>query len=75
VCGDAQQVRIANAYIARLEQARVFPKATITKAGQDTGFHPAEAYHENYLTVHPDSTHIAGFDLPKIAALRNIFSR
>jgi peptide-methionine (S)-S-oxide reductase len=51
----------------------VFPKAIVTKVGPDTGFYPAEAYHQNYLTLHPESPYIATFDLPKIAALQKVF--
>jgi peptide-methionine (S)-S-oxide reductase len=68
-----EQVRIAKAYIAQLDQAKLFPKAIVTKVGQDTGFYPAEAYHQNFLTLHPESPYIATFDLPKIAALQKIF--
>jgi peptide-methionine (S)-S-oxide reductase len=68
-----EQSRIAKAYIAQLEQAKVFPSEIVTKVGQDTGFYPAEAYHQNFLTLHPDSSYIATFDLPKIAALQKVF--
>ena len=69
----AEQVRIAQAYIAQLDQAKAFPKAIVTKVAQDTGFYPAEAYHQNFLALHPDSPYIATFDLPKIAALQKVF--
>jgi peptide-methionine (S)-S-oxide reductase len=68
-----EQVRIAQAYIAQLGQAKMFPKAIVTKVGQDTGFYPAEAYHQNFLALHPRSLYIAAFDLPKIAALEKVF--
>jgi peptide-methionine (S)-S-oxide reductase len=70
-----EQARIAKAYIAQLDQAKVFPKAIATKVGQDTGFYPAEAYHQNFLTLHPDSPYIATFDLPKIGALQKVFPK
>jgi peptide-methionine (S)-S-oxide reductase len=69
----AEQVRIAQAYIAQLDQAKAFPKTIVTKVARDTGFYPAEAYHQNFLTLHPDSPYIATFDLPKIAALQEVF--
>ena len=69
----AEQVQVAKAYIAQLDKAKVFSKAIATKVGQDTGFYPAEAYHQNFLTLHPDSPYIATFDLPKIAALQKVF--
>lgn len=68
-----EQTHIAQAYIAQLDHAGAFPKAIATKVGHDTGFYPAEAYHQNYLTLHPDSTYIATFDLPKVAALQKVF--
>jgi peptide-methionine (S)-S-oxide reductase len=36
-------------------------------------FYPAERYHQNYATLHPDSTYIARFDLPKIGNLKALF--
>jgi peptide-methionine (S)-S-oxide reductase len=69
----AEQVQVAKAYIAQLDKAKVFSKAIATKVGQDTGFYPAEAHHQNFLTLHPDSPYIATFDLPKIAALQKVF--
>ncbi|HEX4366747.1 MAG TPA: peptide-methionine (S)-S-oxide reductase MsrA [Rhodopila sp.] len=68
-----EQVRIAKAYIAQLNQSKAFPKPIVTQVGQDTGFYPAEAYHQNFLTLHPDSPYIAAFDLPKIKALQTVF--
>jgi peptide-methionine (S)-S-oxide reductase len=69
----AEQAQIAKAYIAQLDQAKVFPNAIATKVEQDSGFYRAEAYHQNYLTLHPDSLYIATFDLPKITALEKVF--
>lgn len=68
-----EQLRIAKAYIAQLDEAKVFPKAIATKVEQDTGFYPAEAYHQNYLALHPGQPYIATYDLPKIAALQKAF--
>ena len=36
-------------------------------------FYPAEAYHQNYATLHPDSPYIALIDAPKITALAKLF--
>jgi peptide-methionine (S)-S-oxide reductase len=70
---SVEQVQVAKAYIAQLDKAGVFSKAIATKVGQDTGFYPAEAYHQNFLTLHPNSPYVATFDLPKIAALQKVF--
>jgi peptide-methionine (S)-S-oxide reductase len=69
-----EQARIARAYIAQFDQAKVYPKAIVTTVGQETGFYPAEGYHQNYLTLHPESPYIATFDLPKIEALQKVFA-
>jgi peptide-methionine (S)-S-oxide reductase len=68
-----EQAQIAQAYIAQLDRAGAFPRSIATKVGHDTGFYTAESYHQNYLTLHPDSPYIATFDLPKIATLRKVF--
>jgi peptide-methionine (S)-S-oxide reductase len=67
-----EQVRIAKAYITQLNQTQVFPPAIVTKVGQGTGFYPAEAYHQNFLALHPGSPYIVTFDLPKIAAMQKV---
>ena len=36
-------------------------------------FYPAESYHQNYATLHPDSLYIAAYDLPKIANLKKLY--
>lgn len=68
-----EQARVATLYIAQLDRAKVFPAPIATIVGRNTGFYPAEGYHQNYLTLHPDSDYIATFDLPKVAALGRIF--
>ena len=67
---DAQQKRATESYIAQLDAARVFPSKIVTEVRPLTGFYPAEAYHQDYATLHPDSPYIATFDLPKIANLK-----
>jgi peptide-methionine (S)-S-oxide reductase len=70
---SAAQARVAKLYIAQLDAAKVFPAPIATIVGSNTGFYPAEAYHQNYLTLNPDSDYIATFDLPKIDALSRVF--
>ena len=36
-------------------------------------FYPAEAYHQNYATLHPDNLYIRYNDLPKVANLQEQF--
>jgi len=70
---NPDQARIATAYIAQLNQAKVFPAAVVTSVEPDKQFYPAEAYHQNYLTLHPNQPYIAINDLPKVSALEQLF--
>jgi peptide-methionine (S)-S-oxide reductase len=70
---NAEQERVARAYIAQLDAAHVYgvPIATRVDAGQT--FYPAEAYHQDYLELHPDQPYIFINDLPKVRALERLF--
>jgi peptide-methionine (S)-S-oxide reductase len=70
---DAMQAQVAKAYIDQLNAARAFeaPIATTIEAGR--AFYPAEDYHQDYLTRHPDQPYIVINDLPKIAELKRLF--
>jgi peptide-methionine (S)-S-oxide reductase len=69
---DAQK-RIAQAYIAQLNEAGAFPRPIVTEVAPLTTFHPAEGYHQNYLALHPSQPYIVFNDLPKLDALRAQF--
>jgi peptide-methionine (S)-S-oxide reductase len=70
---NAEQMRIAQAYIAQLNAAHVFSSPIVTKVETLKGFYPAEAYHQDFLIAHPDHPYIVFNDLPKIAALKRVF--
>jgi len=65
-----EQEKIASAYIAQLQQAKVFSSPIVTKLEPLKGFYPAEGYHQNFATLHPDNPYIAINDLPKVANLK-----
>lgn len=66
----AEQRRITEAYIAQLTRAKVYPRPIVTEVSALNAFYPAEAYHQHYAMLHPDSPYIATYDLPKVAALK-----
>ena len=70
---DAQK-KVAEAYIAQLEKAKVFGKPIVTKVGKLEAFYPAEAYHQDYLTLHPNQPYIAYNDIPKVENLKKLFA-
>jgi peptide-methionine (S)-S-oxide reductase len=68
-----EQKRIAEAYIAQLEKAKVFPRPIVTQVVPLKAFYPAEAYHQDYAARHPDNPYIVFNDAPKVAHLRQEF--
>lgn len=70
---DAAQRTVAQAYIAQLDRAHVFPAPIVTRIERFKGFYPAESYHQNFLVRHPDYPYIYVNDLPKVAALQSLF--
>jgi peptide-methionine (S)-S-oxide reductase len=70
---DDTQQRVAQAYIDQLSQAKVFARPIVTQVAALPAFYPAEAYHQNYLALHPTQPYIVMHDLPKLAQLRTQF--
>src|SRR5689334_13740606 len=69
-----EQKKVAEAYIAQLSGAKVFSKPIVTKVGALEAFYPAEAYHQDYLTLHPNQPYIAYNDIPKVQNLKKLFA-
>src|SRR5262245_37993626 len=69
---SADQARVAQAYIAQLDQAHVFGRPIATKIEPDRAFYPAEAYHQDFLVRNPSYPYIVYNDLPKIADLERL---
>jgi peptide-methionine (S)-S-oxide reductase len=69
-----EQKKVAEAYIAQLNAAKVYRKPIVTKVGALEAFYPAEAYHQDYLTLHPTQPYIAYNDIPKVEALKKVFA-
>jgi peptide-methionine (S)-S-oxide reductase len=70
---NEEQARVARSYIAQIDQARVFSAPVVTKIEPGREFYPAEGYHQDYLTLHPNAPYIVYNDLPKIDALKAAF--
>jgi peptide-methionine (S)-S-oxide reductase len=68
-----EQKRIAEAYIAQLDQAKVFRHPIVTKVVPLQAFYPAEAYHQNYVALHPNQPYIVFNDAPKVEHLKQQF--
>jgi peptide-methionine (S)-S-oxide reductase len=70
---NAQQAKIATAYIAQLTRVQAFSKPIVTKVETFSGFYPAEAYHQDFMLNHPTHGYIVVNDLPKLANLKRLF--
>jgi peptide-methionine (S)-S-oxide reductase len=70
---NADQDRVARAYIAQLTAAHAFSRPIVTRVDALRHFVPAEAYHQNYLSLHPDQPYIVFNDLPKIRNLQRLY--
>lgn len=70
---NAEQDKIARAYIAQLDKANVFKNKIATRVDPLKGFYSAEGYHQDYLVNHPDQPYIAYNDIPKVEALKKTY--
>jgi peptide-methionine (S)-S-oxide reductase len=70
---NPEQKRIADAYIAQLNAAKVFSGPIVTQVVPLKGFYRAEDYHQDYELHHPDNPYILVCDRPKIDALKQQF--
>jgi peptide-methionine (S)-S-oxide reductase len=72
---DEEQAKVAKAYIAQLDAAKAFGKPIVTKTGtMKAAFYPAEGYHQDYATLHPNQPYIVFNDAPKVANLKAMFA-
>jgi peptide-methionine (S)-S-oxide reductase len=72
--GDAEQRRVAEAYIAQLDKEGVFRKRIATKVSDLPAFYAAEPYHQDYATLHPNQPYIYIHDRPKVENLKRLFA-
>jgi peptide-methionine (S)-S-oxide reductase len=70
---NENQKRVAAAYIAQLDAAKVFPKRIVTEVAPLKHFYRAEDYHQDYALHNPGNPYIQVCDLPKISALKKEF--
>jgi len=70
---DAEQQRVAQSYVAQLDKAGVFKRSLVTQVTKLNAFYPAEAYHQDYATIHPNNPYIVFNDAPKVEDLKRMF--
>jgi len=68
-----EQMRLAKAYIAQLDQQKVFSGPIVTEVTPLKAFYRAEDYHQDYAYYNPDNPYIQVCDRPKVEALKQQF--
>jgi peptide-methionine (S)-S-oxide reductase len=70
---DAQKNAV-NAYIDQLAKSGTVRGKIVTQVAPLSAFYVAEAYHQDYATIHPDQPYIVYNDAPKVAALKQRYA-
>jgi peptide-methionine (S)-S-oxide reductase len=70
---DAEQQKIAQAYITKLNQGKVFSRPIATKLTALTKFYPAEEHHQDFIAHNPTYPYVVVHDLPKLDQLQQQF--
>jgi peptide-methionine (S)-S-oxide reductase len=70
---DEDQKRVADAYIAQLDEGHAFRRPIVTKVEALPAFYAAEDYHQDFAVLHPDYPYIVYNDLPKVENLKRLF--
>lgn len=71
----AAQQQEALGAIQTLNDKHIFASPIVTQVVQLKQFYAAEAYHQNYLALHPTQPYIVHHDLPKLQALQRVFPK
>jgi len=69
---DETQKKIAVAYIAQLEKAKLFRSPIVTRVDPLKAFYPAEDYHQDFLVNNPSYPYIVINDIPKVTNLKKV---
>ena len=67
---DQDQQKAAEAFMAKLTESRAYSDPIVTQVVPLAHFYPAEGYHQNYCSLHPDNPYIVMNDLPKLKRLQ-----
>ena len=73
VPANANQRRVATAYIAQLTRGRHFDAPIVTHIETPMTFYPAETYHQDFMRRNPTHGYIRSWDAPKLAALQQFY--
>ena len=70
----AEQKATAEAIIAELTKANIYPDPIVTEVTAATQWYPAEGYHQNYYSQNPNQSYCAYVITPKVEKFRKVFA-
>jgi peptide-methionine (S)-S-oxide reductase len=70
---SAAQERVAKAYVAQLDAAKVFARPIATDVLPLPAFYPAESQYQNYAAQNRAQPYVARYTLPRLDQLREAF--
>ena len=68
-----EQRRIAEAYVAQLKQAKVFPRPIVTRIDAFPSFNPVGIDQQDFMIRNPHLDYIEVNDVPKLGSLKRLF--
>ncbi|NLZ72271.1 MAG: peptide-methionine (S)-S-oxide reductase MsrA, partial [Bacteroidales bacterium] len=68
-----EQKIATEAAIAQLEKEKVYSKPIVTEVTALKAFYPAEEYHQDYMSLNPNSGYIQYWDAPKVEKLKKLY--
>ena len=71
---DEAQRKVAEAYIKQLSDAGAFKSPIVTTLEKLDAFYPAEAYHQDFVKLHPEHPYVQAWSVPKVKKTRELFS-
>lgn len=66
---DEEERKIAAAYVAQLDAAKLYDKPIVTTLEKLERFYPAEAYHQDFVRLHPNHPYVRAWSIPKLQKL------
>ncbi len=71
--GDEEEKKIIEREIRKENETKYIGLSIVTEIKPITTFYPAEAYHQNYVRLHPNEAYVQGVCGPKVEKLRAAF--
>lgn len=71
---NAEQKEIAETYIQRLNEAKVWDNPIVTEVVPVENYFEAEAYHHDYLELNPQNPYCQGVVRPKVDKFKKVFA-